>query len=201
MHSFLNNRLRSASEHNNKRAVADATLVTRTLADLDSNDRGLTMSDDEYQAGRGAGGIQAQPQAPTVSSVALKLPPFWPADPHVWFTQVEAQFDTRNITSQKTKYHHVISSLSPDIASEVGDIIITPPANNQYKALKETLIECTTASQQLQLQQLLQGEQLGDRKPSQMLRRMVQLLGDQASEHTSVFLKELSSSVCHPTYG
>ena len=130
MHSFLNNRLRSASEHNNRRAVADTTLVTRTLADLDPNDRGLTMSDDESQAGGNAGGIQAQPQAPTVSSVALKLPPFWPADPHVWFAQVEAHFDTRNITSQKTKYHHVISSLSPDIASEVRDIIITPPANN-----------------------------------------------------------------------
>ena len=109
MHLFLNNRLRSASEHNNRRAVADTTLVTRTLADLDPNDRGLTMSDDESQGD--AGGIQAQPQAPTVSSIALKLPPFWPMDPHVWFAQVEAQFDTRNITSQKTKYHHVISSL------------------------------------------------------------------------------------------
>ena len=85
----------------------------------------------------------------------------------------------------------MISSLSPDIASEVRDIIITPPANNQYKALQETLIEGTAASQQLRLQQLLQGEQLGDRKPSQMVRRMVQFLGDQASEHTSVFLKEL----------
>ena len=91
----------------------------------------------------------------------------------------------------KTKFDHIVASLSPEIATEVRDLILRPPTENPYDHLKSQLIKRTTASEHRRLQQLFNAEELGDRKPSQLLRRMQQLLGDKAASTDSSFLREL----------
>ena len=135
----------------------------------------------------------ALPSAPAVTAVTLKLPPFWPTDPEVWFAQVQAQFTTRGISAQKTMFDYVVSSLSPEFAMEVRDLLLTPPTDHPYDTLRTQLIKRTAASEQRKLQQLISAEELGDRKPTQLLRRMQQLLGDKlgSSTDSTSFLREL----------
>ena len=124
----------------------------------------------------------------TVGTITLKLPPFWPADLDIWFAQVEAQFTTRGITVEKTKFDYIIASLSPETATEVRDIILAPPTDLPYTTLKKELIKRTAGSNQCKLQKLLNEVELGDRKPSQLLRRMRQLWSDRPDD---AFLREL----------
>lgn len=126
-----------------------------------------------------------------IAAVRLRLPQFWPSDPLLWFAQVEAQFATAKITGQLTKFHHIIAVLSPEIATVVRDLILAPPPQNPYDTLKAELVRRASISEQRRLQQLLTSEELGDRTPSQMLRRLQQLLGDSPTTFDPSLLKEL----------
>ncbi|CAN7941464.1 unnamed protein product, partial [Ixodes pacificus] len=105
-----------------------------------------------------------------VSTVRIKFPPFWTAGPELWFVQVESQFAARRITSDLTRYHHVVSSLPPATACEIRDLLLAPPAEEACKTPKETLIRRVTPSEPQRLQRLLHEAELGDRTPSQLLR-------------------------------
>ena len=133
----------------------------------------------------------AAPSRADISAISLKIPPFWPSDPEVWFAQVEATFTTRGISVQKTKFNHVIASLSPEVAVEIRDLILKPPTDHPFDVLRRELIQRTAKSEQHKLQQLFTAEQLGDRKPTQLLRRMEQLMGGHATSTDSAFLREL----------
>ena len=85
------------------------------------------------------------------------------------------------------------------MATEVRDLVLHPLGTNAYDTLKEILIKRTAASEQRRLQQLFQAEELGDKKPTQLLQWMNQLLGDNTTLKKSVlrelFLQQLLANV------
>ena len=119
------------------------------------DERGTTSEDrlpSDRSDAHAINGSRTPPTTADISVANLRLPPFWPADPQLWFAQVEAQFACRRITSQLSKFGCVVSSLSPEFAAEVRDLLLSPPAENPYSVLKAQLTKHTTLSEQRKLQ-------------------------------------------------
>lgn len=138
-----------------------------------------------------------QPAA-RVNHIAVKLPPFWPDKPALWFAQVEAQFVLASITRESTKFNHVVSQLDGRYASEVEDVIIAPPVDEPYTHLKKELIKRLGKSQEQRVRQLMMAEELGDRKPSQFLRHLRSLAGPTSIEDSlmrALWIQRLPATV------
>jgi hypothetical protein len=76
-----------------------------------------------------------------VSRVAVRLPPFWVERPAVWFAQAEAQFFLAGVSSETTKFFHVISQPDHRYAAEVEDIITSLPERDPYTKLRNELVQ------------------------------------------------------------
>ncbi|XP_064485846.1 uncharacterized protein LOC135398363 [Ornithodoros turicata] len=138
--------------------------------------------------------VPASSVSPALSisaSTQVRLPPFWAHDPLLWFVQVDNFFHMRHITSETTKYQHLVESLPPSAAAEVRDILLAPAADKPYSVLRDALVKRLMSSQEHRLQQVLSSEELGDRRPTQFLRHLQFLLGDKASSIDPAILKEL----------
>ncbi|XP_054744543.1 uncharacterized protein LOC129248960 [Anastrepha obliqua] len=75
-------------------------------------------------------------------------------------------------------FHHAVSLIDTQSAAEVEDIILRPSTSTPYTSLKTALIERLTKSKGAKLLQLLNGEEIGDRTPSQFFRRLRSLCPD-----------------------
>lgn len=140
---------------------------------------------------------QNEAAATDIYRVSVKVPTFWAEKPAIWFAQIESQFAISNITVDATKFNYVVAQLDSQIASEVEDIIVTPPPTEKYAKLKAELIKRLSVSRQKKVKQLLSQEELGDRRPSQFLRHLQHLAGHNIPDEflLSIWTSRLPSSV------
>lgn len=115
-----------------------------------------------------------------LTMVQFCLPAFWTKNPGAWFCQVEAQFHLCRITSQLARYYYVVFSLPMELVDDLSDIA-APPTDDAYDRFKAAFLRRTTEPESSRLHQLLNAEELGDRRPTQVLHRMQQPLGTRPS--------------------
>lgn len=107
-----------------------------------------------------------------VRQIQIKIPPFWKADPALWFFQIEAQFATAGIRADLSKYNQIVGKLDTDTLTAVSDIVKNPPANDKYLTLRNRLTNQFTESDRKKLKTLFNDLSLTDDKPSDLIRKM-----------------------------
>lgn len=143
------------------------------------------MNDDEPQASTGNKGTSRKMET-AVHSVAVKLPTCWRDNIALWFAQAECQFTNSRIKDDCTKYNIIVAALDAETLKCVSDIVINPPPSEKYASLKKSLIERLQDSEEKRLTRLLTGLQLDDRKPTGLLRHMIELAGPALAENAIV---------------
>lgn len=116
-------------------------------------------------------------------ATTCKLPQFWRTNPELWFLQVEAVLNTHRIKGDESKYNLVVAVLDPDTIANVADILQRPPADGKYDALKAAILHRMTESTDQKLNKFLAGTELGEYKPSHLLRKLRALAGTHVSEN------------------
>lgn len=128
-----------------------------------------------------------------LSRIAVKPPAFWINKPKLWFIQLEAQFSNSAITQDLTKYNTVVAALDENALDFVVDILSEPPNENKYGVLKNALLARLTDTEESRIRKLLTDIDLGDKRPSDLLRHMKSLAGSSISEEVikSLWLQRL----------
>ena len=140
--------------------------------------------------------------APKTKKMANATLPYFPcrfstADPGMWFQQVEAYFDLHQITDDNKKVIFLKTSIDTDILSRVHEYFDNPPTEDKYNKLKKMLVAQFSETAESNIRKLLRHVQLGDRKPSELLREMRKLAGGQMSEDLlrNLFMERLPEPV------
>lgn len=115
-------------------------------------------------------------------SVQSRILPFWREYPSIWFIQFEAVIEPLHKSDQQ-KYQYLLQQLQTQDLRHVTDILKNPPETKLYDTLKKRLITVYEESEVQNYQKLTGGIQLGDQKPTQLLRHMRELGSDMVTEN------------------
>ncbi|XP_066152750.1 uncharacterized protein [Euwallacea fornicatus] len=140
---------------------------------------------------------EATAESSQVGRLSVRAPPFWKSNPKSWFMTLESQFVLAHISSDQTKFHHVVAAVAPEILDQISDFMENPPISNRYEGLKARLIAIFAESDESRLRRLLSRMDPGDKKPSHLLNEMRSLGGSAVSSEVlkTLWMQQLPTSI------
>ena len=155
-----------------------------------------SMSDDERGGDeRGSADMgEALASALRACAVSAKVPKFLPYDVELWRRQCDAAFHIANVTSQLTRYYHVLSTLDPDISKRVAHYTSAPTANAEFTGLVDALSSAFCKSDGDRMDEL-HALRLGDRRPSDLFYDMERLWLDPSPRTSRVLRYEFKKKL------
>ncbi|KAI5637338.1 hypothetical protein NE865_09907 [Phthorimaea operculella] len=120
-------------------------------------------------------------------SVSSRIPEFWVDQPKLWFIQFEAAVAPQN-AGDNAKFQLLIAKLGKQVIQQVADLLATPPETGKYDSLKARLLQAYEDSENRRIQKLIGDMQLGDQRPSELLRKMKTLAGTAVTGETLLVL-------------
>jgi len=114
----------------------------------------------------------------------------------MWFL-MENNFQAAGVVADSTKYTYVMSAIAPRHIDQLHDIITDSPTEHKYVFLKTEVIRRLGPVREHKRRLFLEGEDMGDRKPSHFLRWLHNLAGDMANEELlrTVWLGRMPASL------
>ena len=133
----------------------------------------------------------------TVGTLSVKLPTFWPDMPEEWFGQAEANFRARRITSNKSRFNHVVVALDSDTLKGVVDLIQQDPDDDSYDKLKARLVQAFRLSVVDKVKQAFDMPALTDESPVRLADKMMALTRGISGEDITkaMFLNKLPEDI------
>lgn len=113
----------------------------------------------------------------------------------MWFAQFETMVANQKL-SEEAKFGLAVAQLDKVDVEQISDIILSSARTGRFEALKARLLSVYEESENKQLQKLLNEVELGDQRPSQLLRRMRDLARDKMPDETlrMLWMSHLPSS-------
>lgn len=107
-------------------------------------------------------------------TIASRISQFWSQTPKLWFAHFQSIMAPRKVADD-AKFDLVISKLGREELSYITDIIENLSDTNRYETVKQRLLKVFQESSEQQFHRLVKEMDLGQQRPSQLLRRMQEL--------------------------